>query len=163
MLRRSLPRSECRGVDRSLAHTVPVARSHRAEPVYEFTQSMQRRADGTWTPTMPCMELQGKNVVVTGAGRGIGEALARAFHAEGARLVLADVNGAADVAASLDQTAATAVGLTADVGTEDGNRVLVAEATDAIGPIDLFFANAGVGTGHELADTDEHAWDLAFA
>ena len=100
------------------------------------------------------MELQGKNVVVTGAGRGIGEALARAFHAEGAHLVLADVQGAEDVASTLDQTIGTAVGLTADVGTEEGNRVLVAEATEALGPIDLFFANAGVGTGHELDDTD---------
>ena len=42
------------------------------------------------------MELQGKNVVVTGAGRGIGEALARAFHAEGARMVIADLQGADD-------------------------------------------------------------------
>jgi NAD(P)-dependent dehydrogenase (short-subunit alcohol dehydrogenase family) len=112
---------------------------------------------------MPRMELQGKNVVVTGAGRGIGEALARAFHAEGARLVLADVQGAADVAGSLDQSVAMAVGTVADVSTEDGNRRLVAEATEALGPIDLFFANAGVGTGHNLDDTPEAAWDIAFA
>ena len=108
---------------------------------------------------MPRMELHGKNVVVTGAGRGIGEALARAFHAEGARLVLADVQGADAAAATLDG----AVGLTADVSTEEGNRVLVAEATEALGSIDLFFANAGVGTGHELDDTTEESWDVAFA
>ena len=108
---------------------------------------------------MPRMELQGKNVVVTGAGRGIGEALARAFHAEGAQVVLADVQGAEAVAATLDG----AVGITSDVSTEEGNAALVAEAKDALGSIDLFFANAGVGTGHELADTDEQAWDIAFA
>jgi NAD(P)-dependent dehydrogenase (short-subunit alcohol dehydrogenase family) len=105
------------------------------------------------------MELAGKNVVVTGAGRGIGEALARAFHAQGARVVVADVHGASDVASTLEG----AVGLDADVSTEAGNRELVTAATAAIGPIDLYFANAGVGSGSDLAATPEDVWDTAFA
>ncbi len=105
------------------------------------------------------MELAGKNVVVTGAGRGIGEALARAFHAQGARVVVADVQGASAVAATLDG----AVGLDADVSTEAGNRDLVSAATEAVGIIDLFFANAGVGSGSDLASTPEDVWDTAFA
>lgn len=109
--------------------------------------------------TMPRMELQGKNVVVTGAGRGIGEALARAFQAEGARLVVADLQGADAVAATLEG----AVGITADVSTEAGNAALVAASKEALGSIDLFFANAGVGAGHELDDTAEDAWDISFA
>ncbi len=107
---------------------------------------------------MPGMELEGKNVVVTGAGRGIGEALARAFHAAGARLVIADLAGADGVAASLDG----AIGLAADVSTEAGNRELIEAATEALGPIDLFFANAGVGMGTDVVSTDEDAWETSF-
>ena len=105
------------------------------------------------------MELQGKNVVVTGAGRGIGEALARAFHAEGARLVIADLQGADAVAATLDGV----VGIAADVSTEAGNKALIEAAIDVLGPIDLFFANAGVGMGTGVVETDEVAWETSFA
>ncbi len=108
---------------------------------------------------MPGMDLAGRNVVVTGAGRGIGEALARAFHAEGARLVLADLQGADDVAATLDG----ALGIEADISTEAGNRSLVEAATAALGPIDLFFANAGVGVGADVVNTPEDVWETAFA
>jgi NAD(P)-dependent dehydrogenase (short-subunit alcohol dehydrogenase family) len=98
-------------------------------------------------------------VVVTGAGRGIGEALAREFHDRGADVVVADLAGAAEVAASMER--ATAV--TADVSTEAGNRALVAEANEVLGSIDLFFCNAGVGIGRGVLDTPEDDWDLAFA
>ena len=109
---------------------------------------------------MADMDLSGKNTVVTGAGRGIGEALARTFHERGANVVLADLAGAADVAAAIGGD--RVVGLTADVSTEEGNRNLIAQAAAAFGPIDLFFANAGVGTGSTLADTSEDVWNTAF-
>jgi NAD(P)-dependent dehydrogenase (short-subunit alcohol dehydrogenase family) len=106
------------------------------------------------------MDLSGRNVVVTGAGRGIGEALARAFHTAGARVVVADLRGTEEVAASLEG----AIGLWADVSTEAGNQALVHEARTALGgTIDLFFANAGVGIGTDLAATPEEDWELAFA
>lgn len=105
------------------------------------------------------MELSGKNVVVTGAGRGIGEALARAFHAEGANVVLADLEGAEAAADSLDERA---VGIVSDVSTRDGNRALVDAAKQAFGTVDLFFANAGVGVGSDLFESDEDTWSLAF-
>ena len=106
------------------------------------------------------MDLQGKHVVVTGGGRGIGEALARRFHAAGASITVADLAGADAVAGELGGQAAA---VTADVSTEAGNVDLVAAATDAFGPVDLFFANAGVAVGTDLASTDEETWDLAFA
>lgn len=104
------------------------------------------------------MDLQGKNTVVTGAGRGIGEAIARAFHARGARVVVADLQGADDVAASLDG----AVAITVDVGSEEGNRRLVEEATRSLGSIDLFFANAGVGAGGDVLETPEDEWESSW-
>ena len=106
------------------------------------------------------MDLQGKNTVVTGAGRGIGEAIARAFHEAGANVVLADLAGAPAAAAAIGSD--RVVGVDADVSTEAGNKALVEAAVDAFGPVDLFFANAGVGIGTDLADTDEDVWSTAF-
>lgn len=105
------------------------------------------------------MELEGRNVVVTGSGRGIGEALAREFHARGANVVVADLAGADAVAASLERATAIA----ADVSTEAGNQALVEGAKLALGSIDLFFCNAGVGIGGEVLETPEADWELAFA
>jgi hypothetical protein len=110
------------------------------------------------------MELEHKAIVVTGAARGIGEALARAFHARGATVVLADVlaHDVTKIAAELDAARpGSAVGIEADVSTEEGNRRLVAAAEAFAGPIDLFFANAGIGAGTDL-DTPEQVWQTAF-
>ncbi len=116
----------------------------------------ERTAPGSYDGPM---EFTGRNVVVTGAGRGIGEALAREFHDRGASVVVADLAGADEVAASMER----AVALTADVSTEAGNRALVSEAKEALGSIDLFFCNAGVGIGRGVLETPEDDWDLAFA
>ncbi|MEL6892806.1 MAG: SDR family oxidoreductase [Actinomycetota bacterium] len=105
------------------------------------------------------MQFDGKHVVVTGAGRGIGAALATEFHRRGAKVVPADLAGADDVARTLGDSA---VGIAADVSTEDGNRRLIDQARDAFGPIDLFFANAGVGIGQDLDATSEADWNLSF-
>ncbi len=107
------------------------------------------------------MDLSGKHTVVTGAGRGIGEALARAFHAKGANVVLADLSGAPDAAAAIGGD--RVIGIDADVSTEAGNVSLIEAAREAFGPIDLFFANAGVGMGTDLGSTGEDVWDTSFA
>jgi NAD(P)-dependent dehydrogenase (short-subunit alcohol dehydrogenase family) len=110
------------------------------------------------------MDLSGKHVVVTGAASGIGAGLATRFHAEGANVVAADRDGdgAAKVAEQLDTgRPGSALAVTADVGSEAGNVALIEAATDRFGPIDLFFANAGIGGGTTL-DTPEADWQRAF-
>lgn len=103
------------------------------------------------------MQLDGSNVVVTGAARGIGEALARRFHDEGANVVVADVLDPSGVADTLDR----GVAVVADVSSEAGNVALIRAAEEAFGPVDLFFANAGVALGADL-DTSEADWTLAM-
>ena len=87
------------------------------------------------------MELADKHVVVTGAGSGIGRACATRFAAEGARVVVCDLDqDRAEAVAS--EIGATAV--RTDVGREREIRALVAEVQESGGPIDLFFSIAGV-------------------
>jgi NAD(P)-dependent dehydrogenase (short-subunit alcohol dehydrogenase family) len=103
------------------------------------------------------MELNGRHVVVTGAAGGIGSALAARFHAAGARLTLTDLHGADAVAADLDG----AVSLAADMADESSIVAMIDTAEAGRGPIDVYFANAGVAVGTDPMD-DEEVWNLAF-
>ncbi len=113
----------------------------------------------------PIVDLTSSRVVVTGAAGGIGAALARRFHADGASVVVADTNGDGirSVAAELDALRpGTAFSVVADLSTENGNRSLVEEARRLLGGIDLFVANAGVGLGTLLEVTSEDDWATSF-
>ena len=101
------------------------------------------------------MELQGKVAVVTGAASGIGRACAAAFAREGARLVVADLDGDATKAVA-DELGA--LGVAADVAVEADIQHLVAEAESQLGPIDLFHSNAGIGV-HGGIDAPDEEWD----
>jgi NAD(P)-dependent dehydrogenase (short-subunit alcohol dehydrogenase family) len=99
------------------------------------------------------MELNDRVVVVTGGGSGIGEAIARAAHAAGARhVVVADLDpvGVERVAADIGGTAAAL-----DVSDEAAIRRLVESTEDAHGPIDLFVSNAGYVTVAGVEDPNE--------
>lgn len=95
--------------------------------------------------------------MVTGAAGGIGSAIARTMHAAGARLVVSDLHGANDVAAELPG----AVSVAADMSVESGTIALIDAAEEAFGPIDIYFANAGVGLGVDPM-SDEELWDTSF-
>ena len=103
------------------------------------------------------MQFEGANVVVTGAARGIGAALGQRFHAGGANVVFADVIDPAGATSGLERAA----GVVADVSSEAGNIALIRAAEDAFGPIDLFFANAGIMGPTDLG-APQAEWDLTF-
>ena len=108
------------------------------------------------------MDLKNRVCVVTGAGRGIGAAIAKRFHAAGARgVVIADVL-VDDLTATTAELNAirpgSALGVVADIATPEGNAALIAAAEQAFGPVDLFFANAGIGSG-EYLDTPDDVWE----
>ena len=99
------------------------------------------------------MELEDRVVVVTGAGSGIGEAIALAAHAAGARhVVVADLHGDEAERVAVD-IGGTAVAI--DVRDESAIQRMVESTLDAHGPIDLFVSNAGFVTAAGLEDTNE--------
>jgi NAD(P)-dependent dehydrogenase (short-subunit alcohol dehydrogenase family) len=106
------------------------------------------------------MRLSGRHVVVTGGGGGIGGALARRFDAEGARAVVVADRDLASAEAVADEIGALAVQF--DAGLEDGVQALIAQASDANGPVDIFVSNAGVPGGMGGPDTPDELWDEAW-
>lgn len=102
------------------------------------------------------MELHDKVIVVTGAARGIGEALARRFTDEGpAGLVVSDrdIDALEAVAADIG-----AVAVPADISVESDTVALIDSAEERFGPVDLFCANAGIGIAGDEQTGDEE-WD----
>ncbi|RFU87255.1 SDR family NAD(P)-dependent oxidoreductase [Streptomyces triticagri] len=97
--------------------------------------------------------LQGKGVVVTGAGGGIGAALARRFAAEGARVVVNDLDG--DRAKSV----ADEIGAVAVPG--DASAIVPAAVAALDGTVDVYCANAGVASGGTEA-AEEEVWETAW-
>lgn len=97
----------------------------------------------------------GAGVVVTGAGSGIGAALARRFAAEGARVVVNDLNAdAADAVAG----ECGAVAIPANAATEKGVTALIAAAGSELGEIDMYCANAGIARTGGPDTSSEADW-----
>ena len=102
------------------------------------------------------MELQDKVAVITGGSGGIGQALARAFLAEGARgILLADLD---EEAVSRAAAEIGCIGAVCDVTSEAEVQALADRATEEFGQIDLFCSNAGAGGAGVLTDAANEVW-----
>ncbi|WP_405474299.1 SDR family oxidoreductase [Streptomyces canus] len=112
----------------------------------------------------------GRVVVVTGAGRGLGRAHALAFAAEGARLVVNDLgvgldgtpapdNPASLVAEEIRAAGGEAVAHGGDIATADGAASLVRAALETYGRLDTLVNNAGFLRDRMLVNLDEEDWD----
>jgi NAD(P)-dependent dehydrogenase (short-subunit alcohol dehydrogenase family) len=101
-------------------------------------------------------------VVVTGGAGGIGRALALRCAAEGARVAITDVR-----ADALERVGAELgdghLAVAADITDEHALDALVTAVEAELGPVDVFFANAGVAIGEDPLDTPDDVWDQAFA
>lgn len=104
------------------------------------------------------MDVRDSRVVVTGAGHGIGRAIATRMAAEGARVVVNDLDADA-VSQVADEIGGTAV--PGDCASDEGVEALVAQAREHLGGIDVYFANAGIDVGRGL-DTPEEDWARAL-
>lgn len=109
--------------------------------------------------------LAGKTALITGAGSGIGRAVAQRFTAEGARVFFADINVEAAEKAAAATGTKSAVAVSMDIS--DENSVETAYATIAMhGPLDIVVANAGVqlfGQDTRVGDLSLEVWEKTVA
>jgi NAD(P)-dependent dehydrogenase (short-subunit alcohol dehydrogenase family) len=110
------------------------------------------------------MRLDNKTAIVTGGAGGIGRATSLAFAAEGARVVVVDVQpGAADaVAEEIRDAGGTALALTADVSNESDIEKVVADTVAEFGSVDVVFNNAGIIRRTTAVETTADEWDRVF-
>jgi len=99
----------------------------------------------------------GRRVVVTGSSRGIGLALAEGFLAEGARVVVNSRSGEAALEAAR-RLGREAVGIDADVSTDEGAERLIARAVEELGGIDVLINNAGMNVVNAAVDLQPADW-----
>lgn len=107
-------------------------------------------------------KLNGRVALITGANKGIGRAIARAFAAEGASLALL-ARGAAALEQAAAELGANALAIAADVTREDDVRAAFARAVERFGTIDILVNNAGAFDGGPLDELSAEAWDHVIA
>ncbi len=110
-------------------------------------------------------DFSGQVALVTGAGRGIGEAIAKAFANAGAAVIVNDINGSAArrVAEEIVAGGGQALARPFDVANETAVGAMVQMAVEELGQIDILVNNAGVEPKFPLLETSLYAWERTLA
>ncbi|WP_448222178.1 3-oxoacyl-ACP reductase FabG [Gordonia iterans] len=103
--------------------------------------------------------LAGKTAIITGGAQGIGLAIAERFVAEGARVVLGDMNGEAVTAAAATLGDGVAVGVAGNVTSSADVDTLIATALDRFGSLDVMVNNAGITRDATMRNMPEEHFD----
>jgi len=112
------------------------------------------------------MRLTGKTIIVTGAGSGMGEAMAKLFAQEGARSVAADIRleTVERVVSDIKAAGGEAIAVVSDIANPSAARELIKQIIDAYGKLDVLVNNAGIMDGMEgVEDISDERWDHVFA
>jgi 3-oxoacyl-[acyl-carrier protein] reductase len=112
------------------------------------------------------MKLEGRTAFVTGASRNIGRAIALAFAAEGADLVLntrANREELEAVAGECRKHGVRVAPVLGDIGDAAAVEAMVQQGTDALGPIDVLVCNAAVRPHKPITETSREEWHRVFA
>jgi NAD(P)-dependent dehydrogenase (short-subunit alcohol dehydrogenase family) len=110
-------------------------------------------------------KLEGKVAIVTGGASGLGQAIAERFAAEGAGVLIADIDAerGQQVAAGIVQAGGQALSVRTDVTQAEDCERLVAHAVTQHGRLDIMVNNAGIGGGAAIAELPEALWDAILA
>ncbi|GAB3956071.1 SDR family NAD(P)-dependent oxidoreductase [Streptomyces sparsus] len=106
--------------------------------------------------------LAGRSVIVTGAGAGIGRATALRFAQEGARVLVADLNGtsAAETLQEIEDNGGTGVVVVGDLSDQRTVDTVIDRAVESLGGVDILVNNAGVmDRMSALGETDDAEWE----
>ena len=112
------------------------------------------------------MRLQGKTTVVTGAGTGIGQAIALAFAKEGAYVVVdyvGDASVAEETLSKINAMGGKSLGVAADVSNPDQVNGLIQQTLAAFGKLDIFVNNAGIEKKFAFVDYPLEEWQKIVA
>jgi NAD(P)-dependent dehydrogenase (short-subunit alcohol dehydrogenase family) len=114
---------------------------------------------------MPQGDLEGRVVIVTGGGSGIGRATAKLLARDGAKICVADLDAASaeSVVKEIEQAGGEAFAFRVDVSDAEQNGAMVAAAVEHFGAVHAAHLNAGIAVSSTILDGDVDVWDEVIA